>query len=136
MNTQKTIIFDSSVWLSYICKNDVNHLRATILFESMPENAIVLMPEIVFYEIIIVLTKLDYLDAIVIFKNFHLKMIPITPSTVFNYTVKYQGLIRCKTQDFLILASCLEYNIDIFETFDVKQNNNYLILKNYENNKN
>lgn len=129
----KTVIFDSSVWLSYMFEDDANYSKACRYMEALDERDIIFMPEIVLYEVVVVLARFGSLDRIAIFKDFNLNISYITPEQVLQYVMSHQDLIRCKTQDYLIILNCLKYNINVFNTFDKKQIDTYLMLSNYEN---
>lgn len=129
MSKQKTIILDSSVWVSYLFKDDVNHARAVEVLESLPFSAKLLIPEIVFYEIIVVLARLNQLVLFSKIQYFDLKMVRMNPLNFLLLIIEFKALINAKTQDVLIIMSCLFYNVDELFTFDKNQYRNYLILQ-------
>lgn len=135
MKKQKTVIFDSSVWVSYMLQNDVNHLRAKDIMANYLVEFDLLIPDIVFYEVITVLLKLKKINLVVKFCVKNIKILYLNKFEFLFYAFKYKEMINLKTQDFLIIVFCLLYSVDVFETLDKKQYKNYLILKNYGENR-
>jgi predicted nucleic acid-binding protein len=126
---KKVVLLDSSVWVSFILKNDVNHNIANNILCDFMKTSIILMPNIVFYEVVTVLMKLNKAILIKEFLDFDLKVVNLNHDVFLKYAMDLGGRICSKTHDFLILVYCLDYNVDVFITFDKKQEKNYHLLK-------
>ena len=132
MNTQKvkTVILDSSVWIASLLTTDVNNLSAKSLFRYYFQNKyIVYVPDIIFYEVVSVLIKLGKYNLVKSFATLDLNITILSSTQFLNTILKYQSSFRTKTQDSLIIIHCLVYNVDCFETFDIKQKKNYDLIR-------
>ncbi len=132
MNTQKvkTVILDSSVWIASLLTTDVNNLSAKSLFRYYFQNKyIVYIPDIIFYEVVSVLIKLGKYNLVKSFATLDLNITILSSTQFLNTILKYQSYFSTKTQDSLIIIHCLVYNVDCFETFDIKQKKNYDLIR-------
>lgn len=130
---QKTVILDSSVWVSLIIENDSNHQKAKKIFNDIKVNNFkIILPDIVFYEVVTVLLKLNCKSFIPKFLSMNLNLSFIPPKNFLYYILRYEQILVARTSDFLILIYCMHYNVNQFETFDHKQKRNYQLIQDYE----
>jgi predicted nucleic acid-binding protein len=125
----KTVILDSSIWLSSLLIDDSNHLEAVNIVKLHYTNHLVYTPDIVFYEVISVLIKLKKYEIAKYFSNLPLNITTISNNDFLETIFKHKDKFRTKTQDSLIIIHCLKYNVDHFRTFDKKQAKNYNLIK-------
>lgn len=63
MQKQKTVILDSSVWIAYLFTDDSHHQTAVEVFQTIfKDDYKILVPEIVFYEVMSVTLRKDRFD--------------------------------------------------------------------------
>jgi predicted nucleic acid-binding protein len=123
---QKTVILDSSVWIAYLLEEDSNHLKAKeIMLFYLNSNFLFYIPDIVFYEVISVLIRLGLYTLSKYFSRLDLNIKNLERRDFLDVIFRYQYLFKTKTQDTLILIHCIKYNVDCFETFDLKQRTIY-----------
>lgn len=126
----KTALLDSSVWISFFTK-DSNSLKAEKIISkvSINKQRRILMPNIVFIEIINNLRKLginDYgIQTIMRWINNQKIFTKLYGKKYFwnKKMPRFSKLVRLKTHDLIILGFALEYKNTSFYTFDVKQRN-------------
>jgi predicted nucleic acid-binding protein len=121
-----TVLFDSSVWISYFHISDVHHEKAKrIVDDAIVRHDTILVPGIVYCEVLNNIWKLTedeeklarcltvlkksapFIQLIVGDKNFWFSVIDdIIP------------LVKLKSSDLIIVALALYYNVSKIETFD------------------
>ncbi len=129
----KKVLLDSSIWLSSILKEDVNHKKADKIFEKyLSHEYQIIVPQPVLVEVINVLyRKNGSFHNINGFLRETFKNENIIMSTINNYymTKSIAEILKIgniRSQDLYILIYCKYLKIDIFETFDKKQKDYYI----------
>jgi predicted nucleic acid-binding protein len=130
----KTIILDSSVWIALMISHDCNHHFTKVLLANIEAACMkILMPEIIFFEVVTVLLKVKAYDLVGKFINLQIPILRLSKKQFLTNSLKLCDIIKTKTQDFLILLYCIEYNVDSFKTFDKQQKANYILIQENEN---
>jgi predicted nucleic acid-binding protein len=126
---QQTVILDSSVWISYLLQTDINYSVANKIVYDHYQKSIILVPAIVFCEVISVLIKLEKFELAKYFSKLDLSITTLSKQDFLDVIFNYKTRFKTKTQDTLILIHCIKYNVDCFETFDLKQRTIYNNLR-------
>ena len=131
MTTQeKTIILDSSVWIAYLRTQDSHHQRALEILTKY-KDTIFLIPEIVYFEILIRSYILDsnirnIKHIINLFKtDKKIHFCKMNRSNTENLIIKYLTYIQLKSSDFQILMYVIKYKPDKFISFDKQLKREY-----------
>ncbi|MFA5828964.1 MAG: type II toxin-antitoxin system VapC family toxin [Candidatus Gracilibacteria bacterium] len=138
----KTALLDSSVWISSFIK-DVHEQKVKSIFDKlMMENAKIILPKIVYAEIMNNLIRVDHTCKLSrkakenLLNNVKISVIDFKAEFWHKKIEYYAKSVRLKTMDLLILASAFEFNVNEFYTFDVKLMNAFNILKSRHDKKN
>jgi predicted nucleic acid-binding protein len=131
----KTVILDSSVWIALMVTHDSNHNVAKKILENIEDLKMkVLLPDIIFFEVVTVLLKLNARNLVKEFVDLNIPLFKLSKEQFLCKSLQISNLIQTKTHDFLIIIYCLEYNVDCFKTFDKRQESNYFLIKGNESN--
>jgi predicted nucleic acid-binding protein len=125
---KKVVILDSSVWLSYLFDEDSNFLEAEKIISNIGFATVVLIPEIILLEVLVVLHRTNRVELL------NISIVNLSVFEVFKMLNQYKGFYSCKTSDLLIIFNVLFYECDEFYTFDKQQLLNFNKLK-YEKEK-
>ena len=122
----KTVLLDSSVWMSFLVK-DVHTPKAEKIFNQLKiEGTNTLLPTIVYAEVINNISRVDNSYAAIeeakkiMLDDNKTRQIHGKKSFWHRSIHKYPKLIRLNTMDMLILAFAIEYKVDMLYSFDAK----------------
>ncbi len=135
---KKTVIFDTSAWISFYSKSDVNHFLALReLNRFVKTNYSIILPEPILLEIISVLLRngfhsksirknLDNLDERYGVKVYHIPLQRIT-----NKMMVLSNFTKLKAMDYQIVCHVLEISPTKFVSFDKKLMSSYNYYANF-----
>lgn len=129
MKKQKIVILDSSVWLSSFLQDNTNHLEAQKIIKNCFKTKLIYVPDIVFFEVISVLVKLQKYQLAKDFSSLDFSITKLSNKDFLNFIFTYRNSFKTKTHDSLIIIHCLVHNTDCFITFDKQQQINYNLIK-------
>lgn len=132
----ETIMLDSSVWISFFAEDCHTPEAKRILSRIESSEDIILIPSIIYAEIINNLTKLDKTNKLVsvaeiAFKNNKLKFMNPDRKFWFKKLRHYSRKVQLKTMDLAILAIAFEYKVNQLYSFDIKLQKAYEYLRNH-----
>ena len=137
----KTVLLDSSIWISSILKRDVFVENADeIINFYLNNNFLIILPEIVLFEILNVLRR-NKVSNIELEKrrrffnrNSKIKIVKTNVEKLTKTFLNTRESIVMKSQDCLIAMSYVYFQVDKYETFDHKLLKNLNKLEYEKNN--
>lgn len=130
----ETIILDSSVWISYFGKDCHLALAEQLLAQIESEKLKIMIPTIVYGEIINNLSRIDPTHQLtniaeMTLKKKNFRFINPNKKFWFNKIRQYAEIVQLKTMDLAILAIAFEFKADQLYSFDVRLQKAYYQLK-------
>jgi len=132
MKNMKTIIFDSSIWIASLLKEDIFNAEAKrMIARYLKKSFSVIIPQPVLVEVINVVLrqKLEYKEVLDFIKNItttrNINLVYLNNDVVLEKLPSLSQRLFIKSQDILIILYCEHFKPSQFETFDLKQRNCY-----------
>lgn len=127
---KKTVILDSSVWISYFTEEEIFHYQSVKLVHQLfKKQRLIFMPEIIYFEILNVLLRSGYSTSqIENIKKLLLDKCHLIKSNfeeISKMIEKIGKKANLKTQDLIILIHCVTLPIIEFYCHDQKLLNTY-----------